>query len=659
MLSNRGWKITRLGLMAVMFVLAVSYVCYASTVTGLAVKKMDERVEIHLRATGPLHYRVESKAKPRQSLVLDMPHAGVYDQAMKTIPINKGIIERAKVVRRGGKVRLVVEVLLPVKYLIKAAPGNRGLILIMSTQTIAAKVSKAVPKMAAGEPTMETPEPVKPPKTMKPVAYKKPYKHKDLKPKPKRRYTKPVKLVSIDFVNADLIYVLKLLAKELDVNLVTDDSVTGSVTMSLKNVSAQTAMNIIIKMNGFQQKKMGNILFVGSEETMNAITPDVITYQPTGDVYVKVFQLKHIGASDVISTIKTTYPLVQVKAGPKNQTVIVNANRKMMDDISTLVQGVDVPPPPDSDQPPVVEKVEVVRLKYADSSDAMSLLKTLLGSDAPATMEIDKRLNAIVFKGYPAQIEKAKAQLEDIDVPLQQVMIAVKVVDLSETGARNLGIDWTVGSDAQGSPLAWYEVPNKYPPTTGTQYNPYTDGPPGFAGTPIGFFIRDPFVLSSAISVSITRGEAKVLASPRVAALDGKKATIHIGDKYPIVYYDPRAGQYQVIYVDIGIKLEVTPRISPDGYISAEIATTVSDLRELINNQYPRTTERSAELTIRVKDNNTIIIGGMIQESNRSNVRKVPLLGDIPILGRFFSSTVQDRAKGEVVIMITPKIITQ
>jgi type II secretory pathway component GspD/PulD (secretin) len=111
--------------------------------------------------------------------------------------------------------------------------------------------------------------------------------------------------------------------------------------------------------------------------------------------------------------------------------------------------------------------------------------------------------------------------------------------------------------------------------------------------------------------------------------------------------------------VDIGIQLEVTPKISPDGYISTKIKTVVSDLRELINNQYPRTTERTAELTIRVKDNNTIVIGGMVQESSRSNVKKIPLLGNLPILGEFFTQTVSDRAKGEVVIMITPKIITQ
>ncbi len=660
MTRNRGW-ITRLSLMTVVFFLAMTLASYASTVTGLMVNKADETVEIHLRASGPVNYRVLSTSKPRHALVVDMPNASVLDSAMKTVQIDKGIIERTMIRREGGRARLVVEVLHPVKYLIKAAPGNRGFILTVGTQTIAAKESKAVPKMAAGEPTMESPEPVKPPKAEKaPVAYKTAFHHKDLRPKPApAAKVAPVKMVSIDFVNADLIYVLKLLAKELDVNLVTDDTVTGAVTMSLKNVSAQTAMNIIIKMNGFKQKKLGNILFVGSEDTMNAITPDVITYQPTGDVHLKVYRLENIGASDAVSTIKASFPLVDAQASPSENAVIVNANTSMMAEIDVLIHGIDIPKPDTDVAPGPREKVEVVRLKYAVADDVMGLLNTLLGSDAPATMEVDKRLNAIVFKGYETQIDKAKAQLEDLDIPLQQVMIAVKVVDLSETGGKSLGIDWQVGSRDGTQPLQWYEVSSGHASSTANEYNPYSGGPASYADSPIGFFIRDPFVLRSAISMAITKGEAKVLASPRVAALDGEKATIHIGDKYPIVYYDPRAGQYQVIYVDIGIKLEVTPKISPDGYISTQINTSVSDLRELINNQYPRTTERTAELTIRVKDNNTIVIGGMVQESTRQNVKKVPFLGDIPILGQMFTQTTSDRAKGEVVIMITPKIITQ
>lgn len=654
MARKRGWKIARLGIMTVAMVLAVTLACYASTVTGLAVKKINEKVEIHINANGPLYYNVESKAKPRQALVIKLTNGYAIEKALKTIQIDKGIIERAKLKRcEDGKAKLVLEVLQPVKYYVKAAPGNRGLILIVSTQTITAQASKAVPEMGTEEPTAEGPEPVKPPKTMAKAEYPKPYQHKNLRAKKKKKVTKPVKLVSLDFVNADLVYVLKLLAKELDVNLVTDQSVTGAVTMSLKNVSAQTAMNIIVRMNGFKMKKMGNILFVGSEETMNMLTPDVIEYQPTGDVKVATIQLDYLSPEEAKQTIKASYPLVQVQTA--RSAIIVHANEKMLTEIQNVVQGIDVPAP----EAPVApsEVVEVVRLKYATATDLSSTLKNLMGEDAPATMEVDKRLNAIVMKGYESQIEKAKGHIEDLDVPLQQVMISVKVVDLSESGSKNLGMTWQVGSEDGTQPIQWYEVPDGYPAAQ-DDWDPYEySGDAQSAGSPIGFFVRDPFVLRTALSLQIAQGEAKVLASPRVAALSGEEATLHIGDKYPIVYYDPRAGQYQVIYVDIGIKMTVTPEISPDGFITTEIETTVSNLAGLINNQYPQTTERSASLTVRVKDNNTIVLGGMLSENSTVDVTKVPLLGDIPVIGHFFRSTSESKKRGEVVIMLTPKII--
>lgn len=657
MVSKRGWKVAQLGLMTIAMVLVLSIACHASTVTGLAVRKADDKVEIHLASTGPLQYRVLSQGKPRQALVIEMHSASVLKQAEKTVQIDKGIIERARVERTSaGTVRLVVEVLHPVKYTVQR--NASGLVLVMDTQTIAAQESKAVPKMAAGESTMESPVAVTPPvvetkKTETKVAYR----HVDtraaqIKAAPRR--TKPVKQVSLDFVNADLIYVLKLLAKELDVNLVTDASVTGSVTMSLKNVSAQTALNIIITLNGFKQKKLGNILFVGSEDTMNIVTADLIDYQPTGEMKVQVYNLEYIRPSEAISAIKGQYPLVSVKEGGPT-SIIAQANLETLQNIRSIVSGIDVPAPEVA--PPPTEKMEIVRLRYATASEMVTMLETLLGGNKPEVMEVDERVNAIIFKGEEDAINYAKNYIDEIDAPLPQVMLSVKVVDLSEAGAKNLGVSWQVGAEDGTQPIKFYEIPSDYPRDVGG-YNPYDETQPAKAAPmPLGFFVRDPFVLQASLSVQVTSGEAKVLASPRVATISGKEATIHVGEQFPVVYYDPRAGQYQVIYVPIGIRLTVKPTITPDGYIEAEIKPTVSNLLELINNQYPRTAERSADVNVRVKDGNTIVIGGMIDENTRTNTTKVPLLGDIPILGYMFRSTSTDRSKKEVVIMITPKIM--
>jgi len=669
MTSRRGWKVARIGLMIVALVLAFTVTSYASTITGLVVKKTDEKVEIHLSANGPLRYRVLTTNKPRQSLVIEMPSTSVLKQVMskKVIQIDKGIIERAKIQRyKPGVVRLVVEVLHPVKYYIKAAPGKRGFILVVGTQTIAAKVSKAVPSMGAGEPTIESPKPVKPPVAIKSQPKKTTaYKHENIRPKrdkPRRRY---VKKVSIDFVNADLLYVVKLLAQEMDLNLVTDESVQGAVSLSLKNVPATTALKIILNLHDLKKKRIGSILFVGSEETIETMTPDSIGYDPMQDwqFKIQVFHLSHVNPDGVIGEIKKIFPMVNVYPAPQGNAVIVQSkDYYTLRQVRKLVAGLDVEQPKlETPEPPapLPEKVEVVRLHYNDASSFLPTLRELLGGDAPRIMKVNKHLNAIVCKGTEDQISKLKEYREITDLPLPQVMLSVKVVDLSETGAKNLGVNWQVGSQDGTQPIKFYEIPHGYPPS-GTVYDQYGSTQPASAAPmPIGFFVRDPFVLQASLALQVTNGEAKVLASPRVATMSGVEATLHIGEKYPIVYYDPRAGQYQVIYVDIGIKLTVKPTITPDGYIKAKIKPTVSNLLELINNQYPRTAERSADVTVRVKDGNTIVIGGMVDESYRTNVTKVPLLGDIPILGHMFRSRTLDKSKKEVVIMITPKIMPQ
>ena len=294
----------------------------------------------------------------------------------------------------------------------------------------------------------------------------------------------------------------------------------------------------------------------------------------------------------------------------------------------------------------------------------------------------------LIVEGTPGAIDRAKQLLAELDRPKDQVMIDVKVVDLTEGGQKRLGIQWSTTGIAQGVfntvftegaipgvtvPLAAAGlVPGVVPtgapdPATGV----VTFGPnaaatafdipgvpaPDFVGMPIRAFARSPFVIASTIQFLVQTNEAKILASPRVATQSGTEALIHIGDKFPIVYFDPRAGQFQVQYVDIGIKLDVKPEIKADGYIVTELRPEVSNLIELVNNQYPRTAIRTVNTTMRVKDGDTIVIGGLIREDERVTVAKLPFLGDLPVLGVLFRTTGVDKSRSEVVMMLTPHIM--
>ena len=143
------------------------------------------------------------------------------------------------------------------------------------------------------------------------------------------------------------------------------------------------------------------------------------------------------------------------------------------------------------------------------------------------------------------------------------------------------------------------------------------------------FFVRTPFSITTTINLLIQQNDAVVVASPRVVTQSTKQATILIGTKFPIVFFDPRAGQFQVQYVDIGVKLQVKPVATDDGFVVMDIQPDISQFVALINNQFPETATRQANLSCRIKDGSTLVIGGLINETEVTTVTKIPFLGDI------------------------------
>ena len=280
-------------------------------------------------------------------------------------------------------------------------------------------------------------------------------------------------------------------------------------------------------------------------------------------------------------------------------------------------------------------------------STALGLAKALYPS---LNYSVEDRLNSIIVTGQDRDIEAMKAFLATVDIPLQQVMLDIRVVSLNEDGQKALG--FTIGSStgtfgvfagASGQPITFTET-----------FAGAATSTPSLAIAP---FTRTQFVLGASLQMLVTRNDAKVIATPRIMTQSGKDAQVLIGDKFPIVYFDPRAGQFQVQYVDIGTKLVVKPVVSADGFVTCDLAPEVSVLKSLINNQYPRTAVTTVRTNVRVRDGDTIIVGGLLRESETYSLQKLPFLGDLPVLGEFFRNTSVGRTKDEVFITVTPKIM--
>ena len=287
-------------------------------------------------------------------------------------------------------------------------------------------------------------------------------------------------------------------------------------------------------------------------------------------------------------------------------------------------------------------------IKYANPADLQKQLATVIPSN---NFTVDGRTDTLLVTGTPDIIQSARNFMALADIPAPQVMFEVKVVDVTRTNdTSNNGVNF-----AGSSALAFLENPLGAPPGT-TFTLPATQ----YLGQPIPLqpFTRNELFIQAQLNYLLQHNEAQLLADPKVSALDNLPASLLIGQTYPIVYYDPKAGQFQAQFIDIGVKMNITPVINTDGYITTTLHTERSVITGFVQ-QFPILNKRSADSTLRVKDGQTIVLGGMIDDEMTKSISKLPLLGDIPVFGVLFKNIQQTKLHNEVVFLITPHIINE
>jgi len=256
-----------------------------------------------------------------------------------------------------------------------------------------------------------------------------------------------------------------------------------------------------------------------------------------------------------------------------------------------------------------------------------------LGQRINDNLAIDRRLNAVVLTGTPAEVTAFKALIDKIDQPLSSVVLETQIVELTNSAAKDVGIDFTSG----GGPISalTYKVGSL---ATGQG-----------AGT-----------LQAAIFDQVSHGHGRIIAKPRILALNGSPASILTGDSLPIltniVVSGVNAIQQQVQYVNVGVNLQIQPRISSDGYVTSHLFSEVSSVTAF-SQGFPQISQRQASTSATVKDGDSFVIGGLLKESEISNMSKIPLLGDLPIIGAFFRVRHDSSQSTNLYIIVTPHIV--
>ena len=263
-----------------------------------------------------------------------------------------------------------------------------------------------------------------------------------------------------------------------------------------------------------------------------------------------------------------------------------------------------------------------------------------IGQRVNEHIAIDRRLNALIFTGTPEQIAGYEALVDAVDIPLRSVMLQTEIVELTDTAAKNVGIDFTHAAGTGPIASATYTTPNPNNTVTGAAPNQVS--------------------LQAAIYAQVIKGNGRIIATPRILALDGRPASILTGDALPIITSIAVSGvnavQQQVEYVNVGVNLQIEARSTADGHVTAQVFSAVSSVTGYTSS-YPNIAQRQASTTVTVRDGQPFVLVGLLEKNELNSMSKFPILGDLPIIGGLFRVRHDTSSTDNLYIVVTPQII--
>ncbi|MBU1726438.1 MAG: hypothetical protein KJ880_02270 [Candidatus Omnitrophica bacterium] len=450
--------------------------------------------------------------------------------------------------------------------------------------------------------------------------------------------------ISLDIKGMDVIDVLKTLSSRSGLNLVIGKNVTGRVTLFLKDVDVWDAFEIVLLANDLAYEKKGNIINVMTQRDYELVYGE--RYQDKKQA--KIIQLKFAKAADLaraLSQIKSNIGRVVVDE-TSNTIALIDAPNKIVE-MEEFIKRTDLP-----------LETRVFSLNYAPADKLLPKIQEAVTKNL-GSIRMDERTNKIAITDYPAKLDEINKIITAFDEKTAQVLIDAQVIEVTPSDQFQMGVDWEYWINK------YFDIKLNLP------INTITSGNSLFMGTLKQTSVDEPGKYKGVIDILRTIGDTKILSSPRIMAINNQEAKILVGTKEAYITQTVSQGSSgievtadQVNFVDVGIKLYVTPTINRDNFVTMKIRPEISssDYKDFGTtakpNLVPIVTTSESETAVMVKDGVTIIIGGMRKDKRTKNVKQVPLIGDIPGLGNLFRRTDDKVETSDLVILLTPHIMT-
>jgi MSHA type pilus biogenesis protein MshL len=443
----------------------------------------------------------------------------------------------------------------------------------------------------------------------------------------------------LDLKSMDILDVLKLISQKSNLNIVAGPTIKGRVTVYLKDVEVLDALRIVVEAYGWAFAVHGDIVKV-----MTAAEYETRYGQKFGQVInTRIKQLVYGKATDVLAVLNQVKSASgQIIIDEKTNMVILRDVPRKIEEMEAIIKQIDAP-----------ITTKIFELSYAKAEDISGKITETL-TPGLGFMKFDERSNNLIVSDTKRKIKEIEGIVEAFDQKDLQVLIEAKILQITLSDEHKLGVDWqAIVADYHNLTLQ-----NDFDILTATEKS---------GKLSIGTIASDDYeVLIEALEIV---GVTDILSNPSIATVNNQEAKILVGSTEPYVTSTtttpssgPTTTAETVNFIDVGVKLFVTPTIHKDDFITMKIKPEVSSVTSILttsnNNTIPVVETSEAETTVIVKDGVTIVIGGLIKEEKLSTTKKVPLLGDIPYLGMLFKSETDKVEKTEIVIFLTPKIIS-
>ena len=431
-----------------------------------------------------------------------------------------------------------------------------------------------------------------------------------VKPVDRKKYVRSHKKISykgdkmsLNFQDIEVRTVLQLIADFTDLNLVASDTVGGNVTLRLQKVPWDQALDIVMKAKGLDKRLEGNVL--------------------------------------------TVAPADEIAARERQQL----ENEKQMRELAPVF-------------------TDLIQINYADAAE---ISRVLAGDDDEnllterGSVQVVARTNSLLIKDTQSKLDEIRALIDQLDIPVRQVMIEARIVTMSSDYSKELGVKWSGSKQLSsgdrsigfgGEDFAAGRSDAGTPNFSGSN-GVFTDlSVDNTARSAINIgFATNGTILNLELSALLSDGGGEVISQPKVITADKTKAVIKSGKEIP--YQEKTSsGATSTSFKDAVLGLEVTPQITPDGRVIMDIKINNDESTATDATSIPIITTNEISTQVLVENGETIVLGGVFKQNKQDKTLKVPLLGDLPMFGPLFRKKTKTDTKEELLVFITPRIVT-